>query len=383
LGDGGGTVSKIKVIFVYDVIYPYVKGGGERRYYEFGTRLSKMGYDVHWYGMKYWEGSSTKKLDGITLHGLCKARPIYTKSGRRSISQALIFGLSCFKLLFVNFDVIDCCGFPYFSMLPAKLAAIRRHRPLIATWHEVWGKDYWREYLGILGIIGYWIEKIAAKLPNHIIASSSHTANLIKENFGAKNVDVLASGVDINYIAKSKPADTSFDIIYAGRLMDFKNVNLIIQSLAELKNNGKVLTGIIIGDGPEKVKLQHLAKKLGVYDQIIWHGFLENAEDVYAYMKTSKVFILPSKREGFGTVAIESNACGTPVLAADFVNNASKDLIKDGVNGYIFKPTIEGLTASLEKGLKELKNLKPSTLNLVKAYDWDNLSHELVGVYAL
>lgn len=376
-------MKKPKVALVYDVIYPYVKGGGERRFYEFGTRLAANGYEVHWYGMKYWDGPSTLERDGIIMHGLCKARPIYTKSGRRSISQALIFGLSCFKLLFADFDIIDCCGFPYFSMFPAKLAAIIKRKPLFATWHEVWGKKYWREYLGLAGIIGFKVEQLAAKLPNHIIATSQHTADLLNKELGINSTAIVANGVDIEAIAKVKPAKADTDVIYVGRLMDYKNINLIIESLAVLKKQGDVLTCAIIGKGPAKAKLQRLAAKLGIAKQIKWLGSPEDINEVYAHMKAARAFVLPSEREGFGLVAIEANANGTPVLTANYAGNAAKDLIQDGVNGYIFHPSSEDLSATLEKSLKQLKKLDNSTLNLIKAYDWDNLSLELAKVYAV
>jgi len=376
-------VKKPKIVLVYDVIYPYVKGGGERRFYEFGTRLAASGYDVHWYGMKYWDGPNTIDHGGMTLHGICKARPLYTKSGRRSVSQALIFGFSSFKLLGADFDVIDCCGFPYFSLFPAKLAATIRRKPLFATWHEVWGKDYWREYLSLAGIAGFWVERLAVKLPNHIIANSQHTADLLQTRLGVKKSTIIVNGVNMEAIAALEPAKNRTDILYVGRLMDFKNVHLIIETLAALKQQGTILSCTIIGKGPAKSKLQRLAKKLDVAEQIEWLGFLPRSNDVYAHMKAAKLLVLPSKREGFGVVAIEANASGTPVLTANFAGNAAKDLIHDGVNGYVFEPTIEDLTASLQKALQELKKLESSTLNFVKAYDWDNLSHDLAGVYAV
>jgi glycosyltransferase involved in cell wall biosynthesis len=383
VGADGRAARKPKVALVYDLIYPYVKGGGERRFYEFGIRLVASGYEVHWYGMKYWEGPNTIEHNGIILHGLCKVRPIYTKSGRRSISQALIFGLSSFKLLFVDFDVIDCCGFPYFSLFPAKLAAIIKRKPLFATWHEVWGKKYWREYLGPAGIIGFRVEQLAAKLPNHIIATSQHTADLLQKELGINSSTVVVNGVDMDAIAALKPAKRHTDVIYVGRLMDFKNIHLIIEALAGQKSNGTILSCTIIGKGPAKAKLQRLATKLGVADQITWLGILEKSDDVYAHMKAAKVLVLPSKREGFGMVVIEANASATPVLTANFAGNAAKDLIQDGMNGYVFEPTRDGLSAALEKTLKELKKLERSTPNFVKAYDWGNLSHKLIEVYGV
>ena len=46
----------MKIAFVYDVIYPYVKGGVEKRVWELATRLSRRGHDVHLFGMKFWDG---------------------------------------------------------------------------------------------------------------------------------------------------------------------------------------------------------------------------------------------------------------------------------------------------------------------------------------
>jgi glycosyltransferase involved in cell wall biosynthesis len=164
--------------------------------------------------------------------------------------------------------------------------------------------------------------------------------------------------------------------------MDFKNIHLIIESLAKLKQQGTILSCSIIGRGPARPKLQRLAKRLEVDSQIEWLGSLDRSADVYAYMKSSKVFVLPSKREGFGIVAIEANASGMPVLTADYAGNAAKELIQDGVNGYVFEPTSDGLTATLQKTFKDLKSLERSTLDYAKAYDWDNLSHDLAGIYA-
>src|SRR5882757_6803010 len=92
----------VRVAIVYDAVYPYVKGGAERRYYELARRLAERGHDVHWYGMRYWDGPAVRRMGGITYHGVCRPRPLYTPSGRRSISQALIYGLACLRLLFAR-----------------------------------------------------------------------------------------------------------------------------------------------------------------------------------------------------------------------------------------------------------------------------------------
>lgn len=51
-------------------------------------------------------------------------------------------------------------------------------------------------------------------------------------------------------------------------------------------------------------------------------------------IKSSRVLVLPSTREGFGVVLLEANACGIPVITLDHKDNAARDLIEEGKNGY-------------------------------------------------
>ena len=54
-------MKKMKIALVYDAIYPYIKGGAEKRFYEIAKRLSKKGHQMHLYGMKLWEGDKVIK----------------------------------------------------------------------------------------------------------------------------------------------------------------------------------------------------------------------------------------------------------------------------------------------------------------------------------
>ncbi|MGH9051466.1 MAG: glycosyltransferase family 4 protein, partial [Acidimicrobiia bacterium] len=78
----------LKIGFIYDVIYPYVKGGVEKRVWELARNLAAAGHDVHVFGMRFWHGPAVIQREGVHLHGVCRPMPLYTKSGRRSIRQA-------------------------------------------------------------------------------------------------------------------------------------------------------------------------------------------------------------------------------------------------------------------------------------------------------
>lgn len=373
-----------KIALIYDSIYPYIKGGGEKRYYEIAKRLVIKGHEVHLYGMKLWEGPNVIQKENIYLHGICPSKPLYTKDGRRSIWQAIYFGTNCLKLIKEDFDVIDCCGFPYFSLFTCKLVCLLKGKKLYSTWHEVWGKEYWKTYLENLWIFGYLVERLAAKLPNKIIAVSNTTAKRIKTELGYTGpIVIIPNGVDYESIQIIMPSSTKLDIIYVGRLIDFKNIDLLIESICLIKKQYPKVKCLIIGDGPEKNKLLALSRQLKIDKNITFTGFLPKHEEVYSLIKSSKVFVLPSIREGFGIVVIEANACGIPVITVNHKDNAAKDLIEEGKNGFICRLNEEEITKKItDIFAKDLDNrAKQICTDSAKKYDWNKIVNKVEEVY--
>ncbi len=377
-------MKKMKITLVYDAIYPYIKGGGEKRFYEIGKRLAKEGHQVHLYGMKFWEGANVIKQDEIYLHGICKAKKLYTKEGRRSILQAIYFGFHSMKLIKEDFDVIDCCGFSYFSLFSCKLIALIKRKKLFSTWHEVWGKNYWYKYIGWKGYLGYIIEKLAVLMPDKIISISKHTTHKLKNELNSKKPTyTVPNGIEFDLITKIKPAKEKSDVIFVGRLMSHKNVDILIKSIKLIKEKNPEIKSLIIGDGPEKKTLEALTQKLNLEKNVKFLGFLKSNDDVYALMKSSKVFVLPSTREGFGIVVIEANACGIPAITINHKDNAARDLIEEGKNGFVCQLNEEEIVKRIIRILINTSglNMKKVCMDLAKKYDWDKIVDEIEGVY--
>ena len=189
----------MKIAFVYDVVYPYVKGGVEKRIHELAIRLSARGHDVHVIGMKYWEGPDSIRMDGVTLHGICLPQPLYT-DGRRTIREAIYFSIRLIPFLArEKFDIIDCQQFPYFPCFPVKIASMMNKKPLVITWHEVWG-DYWYEYLGWKGIFGKTTERLVAGLTPNAIAVSGTTAKKLRHLAVRDEIRSIPNGIDASHL---------------------------------------------------------------------------------------------------------------------------------------------------------------------------------------
>ena len=361
----------MKIAFIYDAIYPWIKGGVEKRIYEIGKRLVKRGYDVHWYGVRWWFNENKTQIiekDGMVLHGVFKPIELYV-NGKRSWLEVFFFtcGLSS-QLTKDVFNIIDCQASLYFPCFLAKFHSLLFKSILIITWHEFWG-DYWYYYLGKKGIFGKVVEKLTTKLSQYNVAVSEKTKRDLKDML--KSVEVIPNGVNFKKIQSLKKSDKESDVIFVGRLIKDKNVDVLIKAISIVKQELPDIKCLIIGDGPERTKLEKLVHDLGLEENVEFLGFVDAHDDVIRYMKASKVFVFPSTREGFGMVALEANACGLPVITVDCDRNATKDLIEYGVNGFLCHLSEKAIAKNIIVALDVRTKISEKCIEYARKFDWD------------
>ena len=376
----------MKIAYIHDAIYPFVKGGAQKRMYELSRRLAKRGHEVHVFGMRWWGAEPVIEQEGVHLHGVCKAVPLYSR-GRRSIRAAVKFAKAVLPhLLKERFDVIDCYQAPYLHCFPTKIGAIARRSPLVITWHEVW-RGYWREYLGSLGIVGRLMEKtILLGLADKVIAVSDQTKDdLISLGVRAEKISIVPNGINYDQTQKVRPAEKGSDVTYLGRLIKPKNVDVLLRAIELLKSGFPELRVNIIGDGPERASLERLASELGIRGNVKFFGFVEDFDEVTALMKSSKVFVIPSTQEGGASiVTLEANACGLPAIAADHPLGIDKRLILAGKTGFFAGLTPEAFTEKIQLLLGDRKlrdGMKAHAIEFARRYDWDRITSEIESVY--
>lgn len=368
----------MKIAFIYDTAFPWVTGGAERRIYEIATRLVNRGHDVHIFSLGYWmetdEYSSQKIIrhDGITYHSVGKAMDLYTKNNTRSIREALYFARCVLTNAKLNdFDIVDCQGFPYFSCYTSKLKC---RKNLVITLHEVWN-DYWYEYLGKLGIFGKIIEKGIFYLTRNVICVSQLTFENMLQNRCPSNSTIIANGVNISEITYIDPIDDYCDVVFAGRLIPEKHVDLIINAISKVKQVHPTVKCKIIGNGPCETYLKQLTESLDLESNIIFEGFYDNQKKLYSTIKSSSILVLPSKREGFGIVVIEANACGVPVVTLNDPMNAAKDLITPD-NGWVIEDDSEELADIICRTMENGVSSPERTLcrKYAQEFDWNHIT---------
>ena len=371
-----------------DAIYPYNMGGADKRLWELARKLAENGeHEVHIFGMKWWQGADTIVSDNVHLHGVCDVRELYNEQGIRSITEAIIFSLRVLPaLLQADYDVIDCNEFPYFPCFAGKVASMIKRKPLMITWLEVWD-IYWREYLGpIRGTIGRIVERLTMRLPDGIVAISQKTRDdLIHCHVKPERIDVIPVGIDLERITVIPPASTATDVLFAGRLISEKRVDLLLNAIAIARKKVPALRCAIIGDGPERNSLEDLTSKLGLNENVTFTGFVDQ-DGLTAFMKSSKIFVLPSVREGFGLVIIEANACKLPVISISHEMSAVRELVRDGVNGFLVNRDSPDAIADVilklisDDALRE--KLAENGFEMSKKFAWSDISKSIIDTYA-
>ena len=143
--------------------------------------------------------------------------------------EAVMFGLATLKLLAVPFDVLDVDHMPFFPLFSARLVCALRGKRMTATWHEVWGGDYWKIYLGRVAPIGHPCR--ATGMPGCLIRSSPCRTRRLAgsgRNLPRRQpVYTIPNGIDFETIDQTAASLLAPDVLYAGRLLANKNVDLL------------------------------------------------------------------------------------------------------------------------------------------------------------
>ncbi len=367
------------VALVSDSILPYHRGGKELRYHEIGRRLARRA-DVDLYTMRWWDGPPTRVEDGVTLHAICPRMALYD-GDRRSPRQAIVFALSCLRLLTRRFDVIEADHMPYLQLFTLRLVATLRRRRLVVTWHEVWGAAYWRRYLGRRGRVAWWIERTAMRLPDEIVAASEETGRRLRAHLGPRaRVTVAPNGVDLDAARAACPAAAPSTLVTVGRLLPHKRIDLLLEAVALLRADGSDVTCRVIGDGPARDALHRRAAALGLGDAVEFRHDVRGQDALYSLVKAARVFAFPSEREGFGIAALEALACGLPVVTTSAPDNLAAALVHESGRGAVCDPTPEAFARAV-RGVLDAPPGAPDA-GWLTGHSWDAVSDRVAEVLA-
>jgi glycosyltransferase involved in cell wall biosynthesis len=328
----------MRICVVYDCLFPYTVGGGERWYRNLAERLAREGHEVTYLTLRQWERGTRVELDErVRVRAVGPRMALYTESGRRRILPPLVFGVGVFLHLLRRgrrYDVVDTSAFPYFSLLAAAaLAPVMRFR-VVVDWFEVWSRSYWRDYLGAAGgRVGDLVQRLCARVPQQAFCFSQLHARRLSEE-GLKGPVTVLRGLYSGSVEPPVPRSSEPLVMFAGRLIPEKQVTLVVAAIALAAPRIEGLRGEILGEGPDRAALDAAIAEYGLQETVSAPGFAEG-EVLDELMRQALCLLLPSRREGYGLVVVEAAARGTPSIVVAGEDNAATELIVEGVNGTV------------------------------------------------
>jgi alpha-1,6-mannosyltransferase len=261
--------------------------------------------------------------------------------------------------------------------------------PVVGFYHSHFPEAYLRGPARLLlGVAQKYVRKLYNRCEATLVPSEPLARVL--ENWGVRNVRIVNLGVNAENFspAVADAAETRRSLgidpdrkllLYVGRLAQEKNAETLFASfemLAQRRPNEFEL--LIIGDGPQREQLRQLQTQTG---QVKWIQYCTDSLELARFYRAADLFVHPGVQETFGLVALESQACGTPVVG---IRGTNMDrIILHEQESWARENTPEVLAGAIEEfGRKDLKDLGAKAARAVaERYSWARVFEGLFCIY--
>ena len=219
-----------------------------------------------------------------------------------------------------------------------------------------------------------WATGLAYRAPDRVLTISHGVAGGLARDFGVSRdrMQVVHNPVEVSHIYRlaHEVDGTHFPsrfIAACGRLHRQKGFDLLLNAFARLPDAELGL--VILGEGPERGRLELLARELGIGARLVMPGFVRNP---WAWIARASAFVLSSRWEGFGSILVEAMACGTPVVAAD-CEYGPREIVHDGETGLLARADdAESLAVAIHRVLADpVLRDRLAARGRVRAMDFD------------
>jgi D-inositol-3-phosphate glycosyltransferase len=235
-------------------------------------------------------------------------------------------------------------------------------------------------------------EECLVKNCHRIIAATEREKHDLIQYYGAlpEIISVIPCGVNLKlFQPMNKEAarqqlglDGEKSILFVGRLEPLKGLDKLLMAMPYLKNQPK-LKLLVIGGGensrPEMERLRRLTRELRIEESVAFLGVVKQAE-LPLFYNAADICVVPSYYESFGLVALESLACGIPVVATGVGGVAG--IIRQGETGYVVKDNAPQQLAEKIALLLSRPNHNPEMIDLTRAsvagFSWSNVAEAIL-----
>lgn len=219
-----------------------------------------------------------------------------------------------------------------------------------------------------------------------LIANSEGLKELAEQSTPNHPVKVVPNGVDTNRFFPQDPLQTKNSknqrLLYVGRLAETqKNVGVWIRALKEIPTANLM----IVGDGPDRKKLELLAGQIGVAQRIIFTGWLKKGVLEKAYQDAT-VYVTAALWEGMPNAVLEAMACGLPIVASRIAGH--DEMVVDQKTGFLFDPKrpqdgVDAVCAVLSDSALASRMGRDGRRRVQDNFSWDEMARRHLEIFGM
>jgi glycosyltransferase involved in cell wall biosynthesis len=325
-----------------------LSGGSEIYAWELARGLREGGAEVEFLTAREPGQPATTVRDGIVVRRRGSALSFYPHTALRLLARRRR----------VDAVVDPSCGLPSFAPL-----FVRRSTPVVLVMHHVHQEQFSTHFPAPVAAFGRWMERVVMPRVYRrrpVVAVSASTVAEMRSQLGwCGPVDLLHNGADLPPLGAGDPAAKDPDrVAVLGRLVAHKRVDLVIRAVGALAASRPALHLDLIGQGPERPRLERLVADLGLEHRVTFHGFVDEATKA-ALLGRASVHVCASDAEGWGQAVIEAAGHGVPTVARDVPG--LRDSVRPDETGWLVADdrdleTVGGrLTAAIAAALTEAR----------------------------
>jgi len=361
----------MKVALAHDYLNQY---GGAERVLEV---LMKIFPEAPIYTLLYDKEKTFGRFDGRVKKTSILDRDFIRKSHRPFLPLMPI--AARFLNIDPGFDVVITSsagfakGFTHKHNSPAPYHVAYVHTPLRYAWEQeeylskILDKHQFAVARPVLNALKY-LDFKSGQRPDVLVANSGYIAEKIKKYY-KREAEVIHPPVDLSVFYPDPKGAKRKYYLAVGRLLHYKRFDLIVRAFNKLKLPLK-----IIGDGQELGTLQRMSYS----NDIEFLGFVRDENELRKIYSQAKALIFPQV-EDFGLVAVESIACGTPVIA--YNAGGAKEIVQHGVNGMLFnEQTEDAIIHSVAEFSKKKFNAKKVS-ETAKQFSAENFREKIENLF--
>jgi len=375
----------MRIALICDRIYPFYTGGYETllskmiAFLSFGNEITVFTTLSSTYNPNYY----AENIEFVPIVGEYK----YTnKDGQHGLLGAVFYSLSLQATVskIKGFDLVFVSTIPYLGIAAILRRLSKENKKIISIFYEAW--YYYSPSKNFRALTRHLFRNEIRKIvieSDSILSISKPTTFSLRHNYKAKQIVTMPMGIELEAIDQVPKPTMIFDVSFLGRIATIKRVQDLIRAIEQLKNTGVLIRAVVIGDGPALRYLKHLCRSTGVSDVVYFSGKVSD-EEKYALLKSSKIFVLPSEREGFSIATLEAMACGcVPIVAVpDFPEIFGvSHYVKDEINGKYYEiGNIKMLASQIKMILSDqnkLELLSKKAVETARTYHWDVVLEKL------